>query len=67
MLVDMENICKMSSDKTLTKPMNLLEFLNFPLIISIRNWKNVTNLLVNYKNELWMMVLVSKIENDGST
>jgi len=67
MLVDMENICKMSSDKTLTMPMNLLEFLNFPLIISIRNWKNVTNLLVNYKNELWMMVLVSKIENDGST
>lgn len=51
------------SNKMLAMPVDLVQLLNYPSIISIRNWRNVTNLLVNYKNVLWMMVLVCKTEN----
>jgi len=51
------------SNKMLAMPVDLVQLLNYPSIISIRNWRNVTNLLVDYKNVLWMMVLVSKTEN----
>lgn len=42
-------------------PMDLIKLLNCTRIILIGNWRNVTNLLVNYKSVLWMIVLVSEI------